>query len=330
VATSFKAPDMHYVFSERSGSFGTVTDFTLCLQNNIASNLCSAAGGNYNYSAFTSSQGNPGLQEETGKSWSAGVVWDITDQLSFTADYYEIVLNNEVLVQGGTTIIQDEYGCATGNYPSTVNNGGPFPYASNSSYCQNIATLITRDPNNRNTITEIRSGPINIAFRDTRGIDANLRYGWTTDSYGKFTASLAWSHVLSQRSQAREGVAVLSYRDFNSNSDFRSRVRGTVSWSKDDWDATVFMNRQGSFPLWNLANTQYSNPYGIDNRTQPYFTYNISTGYRFNEDFSMRFNINNVFDNNGGFDPTYNSYPYTWYGYDLIGRSYGLQLNYQF
>ena len=26
-ATSFKAPDMHYVFSEPSGSFGTVTDF---------------------------------------------------------------------------------------------------------------------------------------------------------------------------------------------------------------------------------------------------------------------------------------------------------------
>jgi outer membrane receptor protein involved in Fe transport len=330
VATSFKAPDMHYVFSERSGSFGTVTDFTLCLQNNIASNLCSAAGGNYNYSAFTSSQGNPGLQEETGKSWSAGVVWDITDQLSFTADYYEIRLNDEVLVQGGTTIIQDEYGCTTGNYPSTVNNGGPFPYAPNSAYCQNIATLIDRDPANGNRITEIRSGPINIAFRETRGIDANLRYGWTTDSFGKFTASLAWSHVLSQRSQAREGVAVLSYRDFNSNSDFRSRVRGTVSWSKDDWDATVFMNRQGSFPLWNLSNTQFSNPYGIDNRTQPYFTYNISTGYRFNEDFSMRFNINNVFDNHGGFDPTYNSYPYTWYGYDLIGRSYGLQLNYQF
>jgi iron complex outermembrane recepter protein len=344
VATSFKAPDMHYVFSERSGSFGTVTDFTLCRQNNIASNVCSIAGANYNYSAFTSSQGNPALNEETGKSWSAGVVWDIMDNLSFTADYYEIRLNNEVVVQQGTTIIQDEYGCATGNYPLTVNQGGPFPYAPDSSYCQNIATLIDRDPNNGGRITEIRSGPINIAFRETRGIDANLRYSWETDSYGKFTANLAWSHVLSQRSQARDGVAVLSYRDFNSNSDFRSRVRATVSWSKDDWDATVFMNRQGSFPLWSLTNygftgtpvvpatvpPTFNDDDYLATRTQPYFTYNISTGYRFNEDFSMRFNINNVFDNHGGFDPTYNSYPYTWYGYDLIGRSYGLQLNYQF
>ena len=43
-ATSFKAPDMHYVFSERSGSFGTVTDFELCRQNGIAPSACGAAG----------------------------------------------------------------------------------------------------------------------------------------------------------------------------------------------------------------------------------------------------------------------------------------------
>ncbi len=328
-ATSFKAPDMHYVFAERSGSFGTVTDFTLCRANNIPSNLCGVSGANYNYSAFTSSQGNPGLEEETGESWSAGFVWDIAQDLSLTADYYEILLNNEVIVQGGTTIIQDEYGCATGNYPASVNSGGPFPYPADSTYCQNIATLIDRDPNNGGRITEIRSGPINIAYREVRGIDANLRYGWTTDSYGKFTANVAWSHIISQESQAREGVAVLSYRDFNSNSDFRSRVRATVSWSKDDWDATAFMNRQGSFPIWNPVNTNVVSG-EVGSRTQPYFTYNLSTGYRFTEDFSMRLSINNIFNNTGGFDPTYNSYPYTWYGYDLIGRTYGLQANYSF
>lgn len=334
-ATSFKAPDMHYVFSERSGSFGTVTDFTLCLQDGIASNLCSAAGANYNYSAFTSSQGNPGLNEETGESWSAGFVWDIVQDLSLSADYYEILLNDEVIVQGGTTIIQDEYGCATGNYPATVNAGGPFPYAPNSTYCQNIATLIDRDPLNNNRITEIRSGPINIAFREVKGIDANLRYGWTTEAYGRFSANVSWSHILSQKSQAREGVAVLSYRDFNSNSDFRSRVRATLSWSKDELDATIFMNRQGSFPIWNPSNTLVYNAATRPNaplslRTQPYFTYNFSAGYKFNDDFSMRFNINNIFDNRGGFDPTFNSYPYTWQGYDLIGRSFGLQANYTF
>lgn len=328
-ATSFKAPDMHYVFSERSGAFGTVTDFSRCARDNIASNLCGSAGANYNYSAFTTSQGNPGLEEETGDSWSAGFVWDIIQDLALTVDYYEIKLKNEVTVQAGTTILQDEYGCATGNYPATVNNGGPFPYPSGSAYCANIATLISRDPANDGRITEIRSGPINIAYRAVKGIDASLRYRWETSQYGTFNASVAWSHVLSQESQAREGVAVLSYRDFNSNADFRSRVRATLGWSKDSWDATVFMNRQGSFPLWNLTNTNFVNG-NLGSRTQPYFTYNLSVGYRFNEAFSMRGSVNNIFDNNGGFDPTFNAYPYTWQGYDLIGRTFALQMNYDF
>lgn len=328
-STSFKAPDMHYVFSERSGSFGTVTDFARCDRDGIASNLCSAAGANYNYSAFTTSQGNPALEEETGNSWSAGFVWDIVKDLSLTVDYYKINLYGEVTVQAGTTILQDEYGCATGNYPLTVNGGGPFPYAAGSDYCLNIASLISRDPLNDDRLTEIRSGPINIAYRSVKGIDANLKYKWDTDSFGTFRADVTWSHVLEQKFQAREGVLVQSYRDFNSTADFRSRVRATVGWSKDEWDATVFMNRQGSFPLWNLSNTQFTGG-NLASRTQPYITYNMSAGYRFNDDFSMRVSVNNVFDNTGGFDPTFNSYPYTWQGYDLIGRTYAVQVNYDF
>lgn len=343
-ATSFKAPDMHYVFSERSGSFGTVTDFARCNRDAIASNLCAAAGANYNYSAFTTSQGNPGLKEETGDSWSAGFVWDIVQDLSLTVDYYKIRLNDEVTVQAGTTILQDEYGCATGNYPLTVNAGGPFPYAAGSAYCLNIASLISRDPTIDGRLTEIRSGPINIAYRAVKGIDASLKYRWEVGRFGTFNASLAWSHVLGQESQAREGVQVISYRDLNSNSDFRSRVRATVNWSKDDWDATVFMNRQGSFPLWNLNNygftgtpvtpatnpPTFNNDAYLTNRTQPYITYNMSVGYKFDEKFSMRFSVNNVFNNTGRFDPTFNAYPYTWQGYDLIGRTFGLQANYDF
>lgn len=274
---------------------------------------------------------------------SAGFVWDIIQDLSLTVDYYKIRLYDEVTVQAGTTILQDEYGCVTGNYPSIVNGGGPFPYAAGSAYCLNIASLLSRDPANDDRLTEIRSGPINIAYRAVKGIDASLKYRWET-GFGTFNANLAWSHVLGQESQAREGVQVISYRDLNSNSDFRSRVRATVNWTKDEWDATVFMNRQGSFPLWNLSNYGFSgtpvvpatNPVTFNddayltNRTQPYITYNMSVGYRFNEKFSMRLSINNVFDNTGGFDPTFNSYPYTWQSYDLIGRTFGLQANYAF
>ena len=95
---------------------------------------------------------------------------------------------SEVAVISGTTIIQDEYGCATGTYT----NGQPFPYASGSSYCNEIAARITRDPLNGNRITEIRSGPVNLSYRKVTGVDANLRWAYDTNRMGRFTTTFTW------------------------------------------------------------------------------------------------------------------------------------------
>ncbi len=325
-ATSFKAPDMHYVFSERSGSFGGVTDFTRCARDGIAASACGGAGANYNYSPFTTSQGFPGLEEETGKSWSAGVVWDITDQLSFTADYYEIELEDEVTVLSGTVILQDEYGCATGSYPS----GAPFPYAAGSSYCASIAARIDRDPTNDNRLTEIRSGPVNLSWRKVTGIDSSLRYGWDTDRWGDFSAVVSWSHILEHESKVRADSVVVNVRDSNGSSDFRSRATVQLGWQKDDWSTALYVIRYGSFPRWNLNNTLVRSG-ELDWRAGPFTTVNLSIGKRWTENFSMRFNVNNVFDDIAQNDPTYNSYPYYWYGgSNPLGREYGLQFNYKF
>lgn len=324
-ATSFKAPDMHYVFSERSGSFGTVTDFELCRQNGILPANCGASGANYNYQAFTTSQGQPGLKEETGESWSAGVVWDITDSLALTADYYEIKLEDEVQVLAGTTIIQDEYGCATGFYP----NGQPFPYAGGSAYCTEIDNRIDRDPLNGNRITEIRSGPVNLSYRKVTGIDANLRYTWDTDRFGTFTAITTWSHILSHETRLRIDSPLVNYRDANATADWRSRTTVQLGWRKGDWDAALYVYRYGSFPRWNLNNTNVTSG-TLDFRAPPFTLANISVGKRFTENFSMRVNVNNVLNELGADDITYNSYPYRWYGYGTQGRQVGLQFDYSF
>ena len=325
-ATSFKAPDMHYVFAERSGSFGTVTDFELCRQNNIAATLCGASGANYNYSAFTTSQGAPGLEEETGNSWSTGFVWDVTDNLALTADYYEIELESEVAVISGTTIIQDEYGCATGTYT----NGQPFPYASGSSYCNEIAARITRDPLNGNRITEIRSGPVNLSYRKVTGVDANVRWAYDTNRMGRFTTTFTWSHIISHETKLRADSALANYRDNNGTSDFRSRAAVQLDWRKDSWFSTLYVFRLGSFPRWNLNNTLVTSG-ELDSRAGPHTVANVSVGKRFSDKLTMRLNVNNVLNDLGTEDPTYNSYPYVWYGYGTyMGRQVGLEVNYSF
>lgn len=323
-ATSFKAPDMHYVFSERSGSFGNIIDYVRCRQDGIGTSnaVCGGAGARYNYAAFTTSQGQPSLREETGKSWSAGFVWDIVDSLAITADYYQIDLEDVVSVQSGTSILEAELGCSTGLYP----NGTPFPFAAGSEYCNATLSRIDRDPLT-GAITEIRSGPINLAAQGVKGVDASLTYRLDTDRYGDFSASLMWSHVLEQTSRATPAATVLSYRDLNSNGDFRSRVRMNLGWSKGDWDTTVLMNRIGSFPIWQPT---VGNAYGLDSRIGPHILWNMSVGKKLTEDMRIRVNVNNIFDRIAPNDGTMNSYPYFFQAYSPLGREVGVELSYKF
>ena len=323
-ATSFKAPDMHYVFSERSGSFGTVTDYVRCYNATprIAANVCSGAGGTYNYSVFTTSQGQPGLSEETGKSWSAGLVWDATDNLSFTVDYYRIDLENVVSVQSGTSILGDEYGCLTGTYP----NGTPFAFAAGSEYCNNIANRIDRNPET-SALTEIRSGPINLAFQGSKGIDGSIKYGWDAGNWGRFSALATWSHVLEQTDRATPSAALRSYRDVNTNSDFRSRARLNLGWSLNKWDVTLLGLHTGSFPIWQPTVAAAT---GVQDRTSGLTTWNTTIGYQFSNKLTLRLNVNNIQDRIAPADPTYNSYPYYWTAYSPIGRTIGVEASYKF
>ncbi len=325
-ATSFKAPDMHYIFSERSGSFGAIVDYYRCFQAGIAASLCSGSGATYNYSAFTTSEGQPGLVEETGKSWTAGVVWDIADSLSVSVDYYNIQMEDVVTVQSGSAILNAEYGClsGTGTYP----NGAPFPFAPGSAFCSETLSRISRDANT-NAITEIRSGPINLAEQGTKGIDATVNYRLDTDRFGSFKTSLSWSHTLEQTQRASKGDPLLSYRDDNSNADYRSRVRWTTNWTKGDWDATLFMNRTGSFPIWNPSNTRFTSGQ-IASRTGPNFIWNMTVGKKITDRLYVRGSINNIFDHIHSSDDTYNSYPYYWYGNSPVGREVGLEMSYKF
>ena len=323
LSTSFKAPDMHYIFSERSGSFGSITDYYRCFQEGINPSpaVCGGSGARYNYQAFTTSQGQPSLREETGRSASVGFVWDVTEALSTSLDWYRIDLNDVVSVQSGASILEAELGCNTGRLP----NGQPYQFAAGSEFCQATLPRITRDPTT-GAITEIRSGPINLAYVGTKGVDGSIRYRFDTERFGTFRTSVGWSHVLRQKDRATPASASRDYRDINANADFRSRVRASLAWNLNSWDSTVFMTRMGSFPVWQPT---VANAYGYDSRIAPYLVWNITVGKRFNDRFSARLNVNNVFDNIHPNDPTMNSYPYFWQSYDALGRQVGLELTYK-
>lgn len=319
-STSFRAPDMHYVFAERSGSFSAIFDTRRCLESGRTAAQCPTTDTAINYTAFSVRQGTTDLTEETGKSWTYGFVWDVMDDLSLSVDYYNIDLEDVVSDITATYILDGEAGCTTG----LSRNGQPFTLgAPGSAFCNDMLSRVSRlsapgTPND-GQITEIRRGPINRAVLGTKGIDATLDYRFDTDRLGAFRMQLAWSHTLSQESAQFKGDPVLDYRDDLTNFDFRSRVRGTATWQKNDWQAALFMIRYGSLPNWQETG-----------RIAPYFSYNMSVGKRLTEKASVNLYVNNVFDNHYPKDEGFNSYPYFWRAYDAVGREVALELQYRF
>lgn len=317
-STTFRAPDMHYVFAERSGSFSSVFDTRRCLESGRNESQCSSDP-LVNYTSFGVRQGTTNLEEETGSSWTAGFVWDIGDSLSLSVDYYDIELEGVVSDITSGYILDGEAGCVTG----LTRNRQPFTLgAPGSEFCNDMLSRVTRISAPGTTqdgqISEIRRGPINRAHLSTTGLDATLTYRLITERFGSLGWQLGYNHVLSQRSAQFKNDPIIDYRDDLGNFDFRSRVRSTWTWNRNDWDASLFMLRYGSLPNWQETG-----------RIAPFFLWNAGVGKKFG-DLKVSVGVNNLFDKLHPRDDGFNSYPYFWRAFSPIGRSYSMTLEYKF
>lgn len=318
-STSFKAPDMHFVYNEGSGSFSNALDTFRCLSTGGTPGTGTCAGATYTYSVFATSKGEPTLEEETGKSFTAGFVWDITDSLSFAVDYYDIKLEGAIANLSSTFILDAEGGCRTG----LTRTRQPYQFDINSAFCQEVISRVTRipaigEPTDR--VSEVRSGPVNQSYERVTGVDASARYRLDTDRFGDYAFSLEWSHRLSNETQTFATDPIdENFRDDANNFDFRSRIRASVGWNRGDWAANVFMTRFGSLPNWQETG-----------RIAPYFLWNLNASKKITDKLTASFFVNNVLNKFHPSDDGFNSYPYFWRGYSPVGRTISAQLEYKF
>ncbi|MGY0798347.1 TonB-dependent receptor plug domain-containing protein [Lysobacter sp. A286] len=319
--TSFRAPDMHYVFAEQSGSFSTVFDEYACREAGRTVSDCNMTGDPTLYSAFGLREGTRGLREETGNSWTAGFVWDIMEGMSTTVDYYSIELEDQVGDITNSWIMQQEADCRLG----VKRDGSPADNPLGSSFCQDILARITRnvEPGTAfdGRVDEIIRGPINRAYRKVDGLDATWSYRLVTDRLGSFNTQLAYSHILGSESQERSDTPRVQLRDHMQNFEHRSRVRGAITWQMDDWTTTLFGLRYGSIPNW-----------GETSRLPPYITWNFNVGKKITNDLKVTVLVNNVFNNTHLKDSSHTSWPYFnfWGGQSPIGREVFVQADYRF
>ena len=308
-ATSFRAPDMNYIYQARgTGYYSSTTDYYRCGATGQPIETCEYA--NKSPGADYVQNGSRDLQSEKGKSFGIGAVWSPSANFDVSVDYWNIKIDDLVTNLSDDKLLRDEADCRLGKTditsPTCIDTLGRIErYAANAL-------------NKAGEIKTITVNPINAAKQSSSGIDVSLKYLLRTSDYGRFAFKANYAKVLSKKSQQFLGDEEIDETKSLTNMDWPDKLNLSVNWGAGDWSNTLLVSRYGKVP--NSAGTGYLTPTALAN---------ISTVYRINDRASVSVIVNNVFDkikrdSSGG-------WPYYPIGnYSPVGRQGWIEFNYHF
>lgn len=212
--TAFRAPSLHQLGLGRTDESPNLVDTIRC-------NAVGLACDPQEYTAVF--EGNPDLGPEESTSYNLGVIYEVTEDLSFSLDYYNYDIEN--IIDSDTQFVFSNFG----DDPNVVTR------------------LPTADPNDPGEVVQIFDSFQNIGDLETSGLDLDVQYTMES-SFGDFRFGYVMNYVLEYeelRPDATGGKRVaLSEGQFE-----QPEVRWTTSmdWRKDDWSAALAVNYIGEF-----------------------------------------------------------------------------------
>jgi iron complex outermembrane receptor protein len=311
-ATSFRAPDMNYIFQSRvPGYFASTTDYYRC--GLVGGPLATCPYANVSPGANFIQSGTNRLGFENGRSYDYGVTVTPIENLELSVDYWNIRIDNEVTLIDQDMLLRTEAACRLG----TLNISSP--------QCVDALGRIERNPPdavlNPNAIVNILINPINASFERTDGMDFGARFKWDFNRFGSFAWTANYTKVMAHYFQQFAGDTPLDLiRNFNNpngDSDFPDKLTTTLTWSLRNLSSTVEVDRYGS--IINQAQTAFLTPTAIVNLSAQYRIGNATVGVI----------VHNLFDTIKQ-DPSA-GWPYYPVGYYLpYGREGWLEFSYHF
>jgi iron complex outermembrane recepter protein len=166
--------------------------------------------------------GTPFLDEETAKTWTAGVVLrpGFIPGLVATFDWYDIKIANAI-----TTATAQDLTDACVDQPTLDNQ-----------FCD----LITRDPTT-GFVSDYLLRPLNVSEFATSGADFTINYGFSpSDSLGRFNLRLAGGYLDKLTFISTPGAEV----DNDRTEAFAPKWNGTldITWVMDNWSLNYGIN----------------------------------------------------------------------------------------
>ena len=123
--------------------------------------------------------GSLDLIAETSEAFTFGVIWQPAfTELSLSVDYFDILVEDEIQVIGGTEIVE---GC----YDS--------PFFPNEPLCD-LFDRSGSDEGLPNAITQIRDNYINVAKQQLRGLDVAAQWATDMGSWGTLSVDTQWTY----------------------------------------------------------------------------------------------------------------------------------------
>ncbi|MBP3983546.1 TonB-dependent receptor [Pseudoxanthomonas helianthi] len=316
--TSFRAPDMHFVYAKASSGISDFTDYVACAKD-PAHPAGQCPRDSYKIEdAVVNRGGTPDLKYEEGKSWTAGFVWDAFTNFSVTADYWSVQIDNIIDTIDVDELLKTEAYCTQNGFTP---DGAPLAVPPTAEWCAEATSRIHRNgPANVAGNVTVDINPINRAETQVEGFDVSARYRLPDTRIGDWSFGLNYTDMLTYKSR-RTVTEPLE----NTRKDQNPRTKLTLSanWTWEKWNATLLMyqksggrinNWGGCMPLAD-GNTDLSY---IDNDTcqdtragsptfgqtssrvyahrEPRRYFNGSVGYQFTDDLKVNFYVSNIFD----------------------------------
>ncbi|MRW86447.1 TonB-dependent receptor [Pseudoduganella sp. FT26W] len=307
-ATSFRAPDMNYIYKARgTGYYSSTTDYYRCAKAGQAVADCEFA--NVSPGADYVQTGSKDLRSEKGRSTGLGFVWSPSADFDVSVDYWNIKISDLVTNLDADTLLRDEAACRLAGDLSSPT-------------CADAISRIVRFPDNAlnrpGEIKQILVNPINAASTSVDGIDVAAKYVLRLKDYGSIITKANYSKTLNKHSRQFAGDPLKDDLEDLTNYDWRDKLNASVTWNKGDWSNTLFFQRYGKAP--NAAGDAFLTPTTL---------VNASVVYRLNARATLSVAVNNLFnqvkaDNSAG-------WPYYPVGnYSPVGRQGWVELNYHF
>lgn len=331
---AFKVPTLSDQFQRPSGYYNSVTDYLNCGRLGFAGSTLAQCPDQVRTAQFKGlTSGNPGLQPIKADVWSYGVVWAPVQNMSVSVDYLHFSINNEVTQLSADTLSNTQYLCDIG----TVDAG--------TQTCKTAFADITRGNGGKlingvqllGPITNISTKKLNLANELVNALVAHFSYAYDTGSFGRLVLDTSYSNELKHNSQDYViDPSIDLLRHPNYSTDFKTKTNASLTWLKNKWSATAYVNRYGSTPNYQAqvsdSYVQDKN-YPLAGKLAPWILYNASVTYNPIKSLGLSLQVSNLFNKAPPADHSYpgtNSAPYNTDNYNPFGRALFLEANYKF